>query len=1075
MPRSSPSRLSLRVLGGVEGRLPDGGPIPLPSRKAQALLAYLALPAGQWHPRDKLAALLWGEASNERARHSLRQALVSLRRALPEAEPPCLLEERDAVSLNAEAWEIDAVEFERLAGSTAGPDLARAADAYGGDLLAGLSVSEPGFEEWLVGERERLRETALDALARLLGQQMSAGQDEPAIRTALRLLTFDPAQEAVHRALMRLYARQGRRGAALRQYQVCVGTLERELGAAPELPTRALYLELLQSPGSALSLAEARSVAPPDAEGAHETALVGRDDALAVLEAARARAWAGVGQVAVLRGEAGIGKTRLVEALAQRAAANGGRVLIGRSHETERVLPFGPWVEALRSGGAPAVLRAASGLEGVWRAELAKLVPELGDNAARIPPAGEDVARLFDAMGRAVAALAAERPVLLVLEDLHWADDMSARLLAFLGRRLAGSRVLLVTTARAEELEDAPMLRAALGELDRGVTTTDLALRPLGEDDAHDLVHSLAPANLDSREVADLGRRLWAMSEGNPFVIVEAMRGVREAGAEGPAAALGLPQRVRAVTAARIERLAEPTRHVLSVAAVLGRGLEFPVLEEAAGRPGALVAGAVEELVARRLLHSVDERLEFTHDRIREVAYDGVLPALRAELHAAAAEALLARGGGDRDDLVDRAALHYARSTRHDRAVELLARSAARAARTYAHAQAVALLEDALGHAERLPPQGRDRAMVALLVQLCNALPFLGRFQAIADRLLPWQDRVESLDDGALASAYFFRLGLAQQYLGELASGADAGERALVHAQRAGNEAAVGRARYLLGLVLSMMGRTDDAIAHARDAVARMEGGRDRQWHGYAQLALTQGQLIAGDIGAALAGAEAMARIGEEERAPNLVIFGLYFQGSALAARGDTARGIELCRQAVERSRDPVSRAMASGRLGQALCAHGDPTAAVPVLEAAVSALRSFRYRVLDALTTAFLADALCGAGELARADEVAGQAMALGRQVGYELATAWAERVRGQVAAARGDAGGAAQALRRAHARFVAIRARLEAGRTAALLSELVAEPAERATLIAEARGAFTAAGAPTLLARLDARAGER
>jgi DNA-binding SARP family transcriptional activator len=1064
---SSRSRLSLRLLGGVEGRLPDGTPIPLPSRKAQALLAYLALPAGQWHPRDKLAALLWGEASNERARHSLRQALVGLRRALPDAGPASLLEERDVVSLNPEAWRIDAADFERLAGSSAAADLASAAELYAGDLLAGLSVSEPAFEEWLVGERERLRETALEALARLLTQQMAAEQDEPAIRTALRLLTFDPAQEAVHRALMRLYVRQGRRGAALRQYQVCVGALERELGATPEMPTRELYLDLLQTPGRVVSLAEARQLSS-DSTGIHETALVGRDDALATLEAARARAWAGAGQVAVVRGEAGIGKTRLVDALARRAAADGGRVLTGHSHETERVLAFGPWVEALRSGGAPAALRAASSLDGPWRAELARLVPELSDEA-RAP--GEDVARLFDALGRAVAALAEAQPVLLVLEDLHWADDMSARLLAFLGRRLGSMRVFLVVTARAEELEDAPVLRAALAELDRHGAAAELALAPLGEDDALDLVHALSPASLDSREVTDLGRRVWAMSEGNPFVIVEAMRGIREAGADGARAALALPERVRAVTAARIERLAEPARHVLAVAAVLGRGLEFPVLEAAAARPAAVVASAVEALVARRLLHSVDERLEFTHDRIREVAYDAVLPARRAELHAAAAEALLARGGDDRDELADRAALHFARSTRHDRAVELLARSAARAARAYAHTQAVTLLEDALRHAERLPAAGRDRATVTLLVQLGNALPFLGRFQAIVDRLAPWQDRVEALGEGELASAYFFRLGLARQYLGELASAADAGERALVHARHAGSEVALGRAEYLLGLVLPMIGRIRDGIGHARAAVARMEGGRDRQWHGYALLALSQGLILAGEVEGSLAAAEAMSRVGEEERAHNLVVFGLFFQANAHATRGDTARAVEICRQSLERARDPVSRAMASGRLGQVLCAHGEPAAAVPVLEEAVSALRSFRYRILEALNTAHLADALRGAGELARADEVAAQAVAQAREIGFEFVGAWAERVQGQIAAARGEAGAAAT-LRRAHGHFAAIGARLEAGRTAALLLELVSDPAARAALHDEARAAFADAGATALLERLEAPA---
>jgi DNA-binding SARP family transcriptional activator len=215
--------LKVRLLGGFEARLASGAPLSLPTKKAQALLAYLSLHPGQSHPRDKLAALLWGEKSDERARGGLRHALVGLRRALADAHPAALRIEGQTLALNPGGVELDVVTFERRVAEGTPEALEHAAELYRGDLLLGFTLKEPLFEEWLVAERERLREMALEALARLLAHQSKAAATERAIRSAMRLLGLDPLQEGAHRTLMGLYARQGRRGAALKQYQVCWG------------------------------------------------------------------------------------------------------------------------------------------------------------------------------------------------------------------------------------------------------------------------------------------------------------------------------------------------------------------------------------------------------------------------------------------------------------------------------------------------------------------------------------------------------------------------------------------------------------------------------------------------------------------------------------------------------------------------------------------------------------------------------------------------------------------------------------------------------------------------------------
>ena len=184
-------RLRLTLLGGFEVRS-SSGPIAIPLRKAQALLAYLALPPGQPHPRSKLAALLWGDAGEEEARNSLRQTLFGLRRALTVVREPVLLTDGESVTLSASAVNVDVATFERLVREGTTRALEEAAALYKGELVEGLNVPEAPLEDWLMGERQRLREEAVGALGKLLRDHLAAGKNDSAIRAALRLLTLEP-------------------------------------------------------------------------------------------------------------------------------------------------------------------------------------------------------------------------------------------------------------------------------------------------------------------------------------------------------------------------------------------------------------------------------------------------------------------------------------------------------------------------------------------------------------------------------------------------------------------------------------------------------------------------------------------------------------------------------------------------------------------------------------------------------------------------------------------------------------------------------------------------------------------
>src|SRR5262249_49132947 len=184
------------------------------------------------------------------AGQSLRRALYLIRRALGARADHLLRAEGDTVTLSATHLYVDAAEFERLVTEGSVANLERAAMLYRGELLEGLDVRSAAFEDWLQEQRERLYELAVESLAKLLANRLRAGRDEPALHAAQRLLALDPAQETVHRTLMRPYHRLGGRAAALRQYQVCIDALQRELRAEPEAKTTELYLAILRGRGT---------------------------------------------------------------------------------------------------------------------------------------------------------------------------------------------------------------------------------------------------------------------------------------------------------------------------------------------------------------------------------------------------------------------------------------------------------------------------------------------------------------------------------------------------------------------------------------------------------------------------------------------------------------------------------------------------------------------------------------------------------------------------------------------------------------------------------------------------------
>jgi DNA-binding SARP family transcriptional activator/tetratricopeptide (TPR) repeat protein len=1059
--------LHLKVLGGWSAHAGQGCSLALASRKARALLAFLALSPGQSQPRAKLMALLWGDSADRQAAQSLRRALYQVRRALGAAGSDALDVEGDRVTMRAGAVEVDARTFARLAGEDDAASLERAVALYRGELLEGLEAEAPAFEDWLRGERQRLFELAVESAGKLLGHELRAGHGEAAVRTAVHLVGLDPAQETIHRTLMRLYAEQGRRAAALRQYQLCVDALRRELGTEPEAETTELYLDVLRGDAGT---PPATGPALPPASATGEAPLVGRETEVRALLQALDAARAGRGRLVVISGEAGIGKTRLVGELRQAAHVLECRLVGGRCHRTEQVLPFRPLIEALREAGFPGDGELVAGLTRTVRADLARLFPELEADESGVGQGPAALTFLFEALLELLRGAARRQPLALTLEDVHWADEMTLRWLAFAARHLGSSRAVIAVTMRDEELEDAPELQAALRELEPEPAVLRLALGGLSRPETRELMLALGRARGRGEPLEDDAARLWRASEGNPLVIVEAVREMLERGPRGGGDDKGIPRRVRELIEARFTRLDEPVRHVMAVAAVAGEPVGFGLLARSAGMEEREAALAVEQLVRRRLLHAVGERLEFSHDRIRETAYEALLPARRRALHRVVGEAMEGLPGEFPDGAEDRLAHHFWQAGVADRAVAHLVRFAETARHRNALDEATRSLERALELVDQLPAAAQERTQLDLLLRKGFVLALGSRYQEGFALLAPHRERVEALADPALAGPYFFRLGMCHVMRGDRREAEELGWRTIEEGERAGHAVTIGQGHYLLALRAHVCGHSfREAVDHARQAVAFLEGSGETHYRGMAHWVLAVHLLHLGRFGPAL---EALARVGaiaETLHEPRLVSFGAVV-GLVRASLGEWQEAVRHCERALACSTDAVSRAIALSALGYSCIQGGDAPRAIAALEEGLVEARRLALRSTEARYAGYLSDAHLLAGHVDRAREAAEQAREVSQAIGHLWAEAWAERALGRAAHAAGDAPGAEKHLRTALSGFDAVDGRFEVGRTWWHLAEVLlalGRRVEAAAALGAARVRFAELHAPIWEAR--------
>lgn len=787
----------VRLLGEFELAMADGSTVSFDSARAESLLAFLVLHRGEPQSRQRLSYLLWPTSTEEQARMNLRHLVHTVRRTLPAADRVLEITARTLRWCPPDPYQIDVAQFEdqlALAASLTGgdriPALSAAVDAYTGDLLPG------SFDDWVLTERERLRQRYADALEQLAPLYQARGDHAAAGTYAERLLREDPLRENTYRVLIRAYDARGDRARALHTYHLCVSTLERELDVAPSAETRAIYEAIL--PGRPPS-------GPRQQQRPNGTPLVGRSAERARLTAAWRASEAGRPQLVLVSGDPGIGKTRLAEEFAAWAAHRGATIATARAHAAEGSLAYAPIVDWLR---APAIRRHLNRLSARHLVELARLLPELlteipGIGSPEPLPADEHRERLFAAVVRALTA--SGRPVLLIADDLQYFDRFSLRLLHFLLRVDPDARVLVVATARPEDIDHDHPVRVMLSALLVLDQLTTLELSPLTHDQSAALAGRIIESALPEGDLS----RLISDSEGNPLFLIESLRAGLPPG--------GVSPKVQAVIAARLARLSEPARDLIGLASTIGR--DFTAREVAAATDAGddTVVAALDELWTRRLIRAQgSDAYDFAHEKVREVAYGRLSPALARRHHRRIARVLEQYGQATAGELSGRIAGHYEQAGEYDSAVRWYQRAADVAVGLHANAEAVRLLDRAIELLRTLPAgHERDTHELALLTALPSAL-VVGEGYA-SPRLFSVQSRALELVhelDVEPESPLVRSLALTSVVRSDFDGGRWFGEQLRERGERSGDDVLVVEGAYILGISAFWQARFEAARGH---------------------------------------------------------------------------------------------------------------------------------------------------------------------------------------------------------------------------------------------------------------------
>jgi DNA-binding SARP family transcriptional activator/tetratricopeptide (TPR) repeat protein len=925
------------ILGPLE--VHDGNHrLRLGGARQRALLGLLLLHANEVVSSDRLVDQLWGDADGSKA---LQVAVSRLRKVIG---PDVLVTRPPGYELRVEPGELDLHRFQELvAEGRAARDPAAASETLteAVALWRGPPLADLTFEASLQTDLARLDELRLAALEDRLDADLALGRHAD-VTGELEALTADhPLRERLRGQLMLALYRSGRQAEALDAYADARRALVEELGIEPSRALRNLQEGILRQ--------DPKLDRPPAAEAQPDVSravFVGRKRELAGLVGALEDALAGRGRLVLVSGEPGVGKSRLADEAIGEARARGAIVLTGRCWEAGGAPAYWPWVQSLRAYVPQTELEALRAQLGDGAPDLAQLLPELRElfpDLSEAPTLESEAARfrLFEAVASLLKGASKARPLVLVLDDVHAADEPSLLLLQFVARGIADNRLLVVCAFRDVDPTMRDPLSSALAELVREPHTSQIALAGLSEPDVAEYVELSTGVQAVPRQV----EAIHSETEGNPLFVGEV---VRLLDAEGRIAEadeqLRIPPGVRAVIGRRLGRLSERCRDLLVPASVLGREFGLDALARIGGLPREELLDALDEAIAERVLDDVPGspgRLRFGHALIRDTLYDDLSSARRQQLHLDAGEALEEVYAADLEPHLAELALHFLDAGGAGdpaKGIDYARAAADRAARLFAYEEAARLYEMAL---EALGPESAATARLRceLLLSLADsqgragegsdakttflraaelarsadepellaraAVSYGGRFvwdRAVSDeRLVPLlEDALAAVGEGdsALRIRLLSRLGAALRGEPSREPRERICEEAVKAARRMGDPAALAYALDAAGAALHAPQTVERRLAEATEIVSLAGAVRDRErvYDGHEHAFWAAWEF--GDPARRASELASMRRVAEELRQPSQ-FWTLGLARAVLAvAEGRFAEAEELIEQA---------------------------------------------------------------------------------------------------------------------------------------------------------------------------------
>ncbi len=611
--------LEVRLFGQV-AIVADGEPFRLATpRKSLQVLAYLLMHRAAHVSRDYLAFLIWPDEDEERARARLRSTISDLLRVLPQPGGDFIGTSTDEVWWNNDVnlWlDVDAF-------VEASQDATRFEEAlalYRGDLLPEL------YDEWIYGFRERFRNIYSTVLTQLVSETRRRGDLTRAIELARLILQADPWREDIVRRIVSLRYELGDAAGAISEYRQFAARLREEMDVDPMPETVALNERIIKGDAIAQDGPDGEPAPEPHPQRSRVVPFVGREREMERLSEAWSRAKMRRGGIVFVGGEPGIGKTRLVREFMYSVEESGGRALYGATGFPE-AFPNQSLVEALR-GQLPLV--TSLDLGPTWFAALATVVPEVADRVGPLPQlpaiaANDQRLRLFEALGRAFVGLAKARPLLVVLEDLHWGSQATFDALAFLARRAPGTRMLFLATFRDNEALARHPLRQLQREAKIEGSAVSLSVLPFDASAVERIVEERREG-FDGT-LRELAAALHRRSSGNPLFLTQLL--------EAPTTDDSVPVTVASLVAARFAAFSEETQTVAEVAALAGQRFSAEVVRDVTGYGDAVVDRAFDELLDRRIVHETTGRgilpYAFGHQLVQDAIVALVEPARRRE------------------------------------------------------------------------------------------------------------------------------------------------------------------------------------------------------------------------------------------------------------------------------------------------------------------------------------------------------------------------------------------------------------------------------------------------------------